>query len=309
MTERIPFTGNPLDRAGNLRHDEAWVAEQMASPHAKFLPVWKLHVLTHESEHAALQWLDGSVLQHGAEGQMPFLLGVRDGVPYFAIDISHIAEPLPLLGVEGVRFAEVRDAGGRLDPDEAGLIAQARSLIDWHARHRFCPACGGATEPAEGGSQRRCTACKAQHFPRTDPVVIMAVWRDDSILLGRRRNATAPVYSTLAGFIDQGETIEEAVRREVLEESGIEVDEVRYLTSQPWPFPSSLMIGCHAHATSFESKVDDIELEDVRWFDRDSVRRAVYEPSPDLGFSVPGRIAIAHHLIKAWVDREPGDRL
>jgi NAD+ diphosphatase len=228
------------------------------------------------------------------------LLGLRVGVPHLAVDLTGLEEPLAALGIEGARFGEVRETAARLPYEETGIVAQARSLVDWHARHGYCPNCGQPTRPGEGGSMRSCGACKAQHFPRTDPVVIMAVWRDDRILLGRRRGGAGSFYSTLAGFIDQGETIEDAVRREVLEESGIVVDEVRYHTSQPWPFPSSLMIGCFAHATSFESQADDVEMEDVRWFTREEARRAVEAPGPELGFAIPGAIAIAHHLIKAW---------
>jgi NAD+ diphosphatase len=301
MPDHMPFTGDPLDRAGNLRHDPKFVAEAFASPQGRYLPFWRLSVLVHESDAPALLWLGREVRGLLPDGPEPVLLGLRDGLPHFAIDLSPLADPLAAIEAgEGARFAEVREMATRLPPQDSGTIAHARSLLDWHVRHRFCSSCGAATSPREGGSCRKCDACGAEHFPRTDPVVIMVVWRGDRCLLGTRRNSPGAFYSALAGFIDQGESIEEAVRREVKEEAGVEVDEVVYHASQPWPFPSSLMIGCFAHATSDDAEVDDLELENVRWFTRQEVRRAVFSPGEEAGFSIPGRVAIAHHLIKAW---------
>jgi NAD+ diphosphatase len=302
VSEPIPFTGDPLDRAGNLRHDPAWVEHALASPEARFLPFWRLTVLTHASGPPGLLWLDAVQRQLAGDREV-VLLGLMAGAPHFAIDVSDIEEPLSALSLsDGARFAEVREVATRLPPADSGTVAHARSLLDWHNRHRFCSTCGRPTRPGEGGGMRECQACGAQHFPRTDPVVIMVVWRGDSCLLGTRRNAAGAFYSALAGFIDQGESIEEAVRREVKEEAGVDVDEVVYHASQPWPFPSSLMIGCFAHAVSDETAVDAFELDNVRWFSRDEVRRAVASPNPELGFAVPGPVAIAHHLIKAWAE-------
>ena len=145
---------------------------------------------------------------------------------------------------DGAKFAEARGIAARLEPGDAGIVAQARSVLNWHDKHRFCSVCGEPTLPRDGGSVRQCGSCEAEHFPRTDPAVIMVVWRDDKCILGRQKAWAPGFYSALAGFVDQGETIEEAVRREVFEEAGVVVDDVEYVKSQPWPFPSSLMIGC-----------------------------------------------------------------
>jgi NAD+ diphosphatase len=256
MADPIPFSGDPLWRANNERKDPAWVEAHLNSSASRFLPFWKNNPLTTATDAGVSQvpaaanpgdlcelvWLDGSVLQHVAHRDRPVLLGLRDGVAHFAIDLSPLDEPLTVLGLEGVAFTDTRLAAGRLPPGDAGTVAHGRSLVDWHARHRFCPACGKPTVPQEGGTWRKCPACSAEHFPRTDPVVIMVAWRGDRCILGRQKAWAPGFYSALAGFIDQGETIEEAVRREVKEEVGLDVDEVVYRRSQPWPFPSSLMI-------------------------------------------------------------------
>jgi NAD+ diphosphatase len=317
MPEPIPFSGDPLWRASNERRDPDWVEAQLRSPGSRFLPYWKNNPLTTMTDAAVgqvpvaanpgdaceLVWLDNSVLQHLAERDMPVLLGLRDGVPHFAVDLSPLEQPMAALGLEGAEFTDTRAAAGRLAAGEAGTLAHGRSLLDWHNRHRFCPACSQPTESRDAGSMRKCEACGAEHFPRTDPVVIMVAWRGDRCILGRQKAWAPNFYSALAGFIDQGETIEEAVRREVKEEVGLEVDEVEYRQSQPWPFPSSLMIGCFAHVTSEQETVDPVELDGARWFTRDQIRAAVAEPDPAKhGFGVPGPVAIAHHIIKDWSD-------
>ena len=190
---------------------------------------------------------------------------------------------------------------------ETGILAQARSQLDWHARHGFCSVCGRPTDSKRGGQVRECPSCRAQHFPRTDPVVITVVGDDatDRCLLGQSRGRLSRLrmYSALAGFVDQGESIEEAVAREVMEEAGVRVRNIRYHSSQPWPFPCSLMIGCLAEAATTTIHKDDEEMSDVRWFDRQEVLLALEEKSEN-GCAVPGPIAIAHHLIKAWATRE-----
>ena len=186
-------------------------------------------------------------------------------------------------------------------PEHLGALAQGRSLINWHARHRFCSNCGAATSIANGGYRRDCPQCQAQHFPRTDPVVIMLALRDDMALLGRQPQFAPGMYSALAGFLEPGETIEDAVRRETLEEAGIAIGRVRYHASQPWPFPMSLMIGCHAEALSDEIHRDEAELEDCRWFSRDEAEQMLDGAHP-AGLKAPSPIAIAHRLVAAWVD-------
>ena len=192
---------------------------------------------------------------------------------------------------------------GRLVDEELALYGGARSLLDWHARHRFCAQCGQPTHPAKGGWQRNCPACGAQHFPRTDPVTIMLVEHDGRLLLGRNTRFPPGSYSALAGFVEPGETIEEAVAREVFEEAGVRVRDVRYVASQPWPFPSQLMIGCHALAEGDALAIDRTELEDARWFDRAEIAEAMNEGEASTGFKAPTSRAIAHYLLRWWLER------
>ncbi|MHB8576428.1 MAG: NAD(+) diphosphatase [Dehalococcoidia bacterium] len=300
--EIIPFSGNPLDRASNLRRDEAWLVEQAGAAQSRFLPFSQLNVLAREAEQAELCWLDGSVKNHLEAGEAPVLLGVRDGVAHFAIDLSELTDPMAALGAFGIdeaAFTDARRLATTLAPGDAGILAQARALLEWHARNRFCGRCGATTTVGSGGAMRRCTGCGSEHFPNPHAVVIMVVERDGRCLLGRGRGWAGARFSALAGFMDHGESIEEAVAREVQEEVGLEVDEVSYRFSQPWPFPMSLMIGCFAHVTGEDVTVDLEELDEARWFSRDEIRQALESPD-SVDFGVPGRIAIAHHLIKAW---------
>jgi NAD+ diphosphatase len=188
-----------------------------------------------------------------------------------------------------------------LSADHLGALAQARSLLNWHGRHRFCSNCGAATKIAMGGYRRDCPACATEHFPRTDPVVIMLAIDGERALLGRSARFQARSYSCLAGFMEPGETIEDAVRRETHEESGIRIGRVRYFASQPWPFPASLMIGCHCEALSTEITRDEAELEDCRWFSRDEIRSMLAGTHPN-GLVTPVRMAIANHIIRAWAE-------
>lgn len=302
MQNRIPFSGNPFDRAANLRRDQAWLEAQLGAVDSRFLPFWQLNVLAREAEQAELHWLDATVRDHLEDGAAPLLLGLHDGIAHYAVDLSALADPIATLGIEGADFADARRIAVSLPGGDAGVLAQARALLEWHQRHRFCGSCGAPTSVGGGGSMRTCTSCAAEHFPGPHPVVIMVVWRGDRCLLGRGRGWAPGRYSALAGFVDQGETIEEAVAREVKEEAGLTVDEVTYHSSQPWPFPMSLMIGCFAHVTDEQLTVDPEELAEARWFSRDQILRAQEWPDA-VDFGIPGRIAIAHHLIKAWSAR------
>jgi NAD+ diphosphatase len=297
------FAGNPLDHGDVQRRDQRWLDEQAGNPGSRFLPLWQLNILIRDDAGVRLGWLGPEALASCTNGVPPVFLGLRDGVAHFAIDVSVLEEPLTDLGlVDGWRFEDARTAATQLCGPDAGIVAQSRSQIDWHQRHRFCSVCGERTAQGRGGIVRRCPACKAEHFPRTDPVAIMLVADGDRCLLGQSRGrlSRTGMYSALAGFMNQGESIEEAVRREVKEEAGIEVGEVRYHSSQPWPFPASLMIGCHGRALSTDIHIDGEEMTDVRWFNRDAVLAALRDGNPDL--RVPAPIAIAHHLIKAWAE-------
>jgi NAD+ diphosphatase len=302
MKSPIPYSGNPLDRLSPRRTDAAWVTERLADPETRFLPLWKLQVLVKQSAVPELGWARGGVRERMSQDPGAVLLGERGGVTHFAVDLSALSDPLGDLGLAGeAKFSEPHAVVGGLPMGDAGIIAQARGLLTWHARHRFCGSCGEPTRSADAGYVRRCPSCNAEHFPRTDPVVIMLPVRGERCLLGRQPAFPKGMWSALAGFLEPGETIEEAVRREVAEESGLEVGSVRYQASQPWPFPASLMIGCIAEAESERVEVDASELEDARWFERDELALALAGKHP--GMFVPPPMAIAHHLMKAWLER------
>jgi len=304
------FAGNPLDRADAQRRDAVWLEDVYRAAETRVLPLWQLNVLLDTTGEPRLGWLRHTDIARLDIDLPPVFLGLREGIAHFAIDISEIADPAHELNLDDAQcFEDARSAAMRLPLEETGIVAQSRSQIDWHRRHGFCSVCGARTAAERGGHVRKCPDCGAEHFPRTDPVVIMLVVDGDQCLLGQSqgRLARSGMYSALAGFVDQGESIEEAVRREVREEAGIEVDLVRYHSSQPWPFPSSLMIGCHARAVTSEISMDTTEMADVRWIRREVIVAALRGDHPTL--RVPGELAIAHHLIKAWalgdVDVEP----
>jgi NAD+ diphosphatase len=299
MQEMIPFSGNPLDRAAVFRRDEAWLLEQCGAVESRYLGFWRLNVLACETETTELRWLDARVRDHLEDGGTPLLLGLQDGIAHFAVDLSALDDPIAAIGIEGAAFTDARRIAVNLPGGDAGILAQARALVEWHRRHRFCGSCGAPTAVGSGGNVRTCVSCGTEHFPGPHPVVIMVVWRGDRCLLGQGRGWAPARFSALAGFIDHGETIEEAVAREVKEEVGLEVDQVVYHSSQPWPFPMSLMIGCFAHVTGEEISVDPEELDDARWFTREEIQRALESPEA-VDFGIPNRIAIAHHLIRAW---------
>ncbi len=304
MTPHV-FAGNPFDRGEVERRDQQWLDEQAQHPSSRFLPIWQLNILVQDEAEMTLGWLSAVDIQRLETHVPPVFLGLLDNVAHFAIDISELGDPQHELNlVEPWRFEEGRRAATLLSTEEAGMVAQSRAQLDWHKRNQFCGVCGQSMVQGRGGQVRKCTGCQAQLFPRTDPVVIMLITDGDNCLLGQSRGRLARTgrYSALAGFMDQGEAIEEAVRREVREEAGLEVGEVRYHSSQPWPFPSSLMIGCHGKAATTDIHFDDQEMTDVRWFSRADVQSALKGENPNL--TVPEPIAIAHHLIKAWAAGE-----
>lgn len=297
------FAGNPLDRADTRRRDEDWLAQAARSEQARYLPMHQLNVLVDGLGGAPrLGWLDADAMRWLDVDIPPVFLGIdASGTPHFAQDISPIHDPNHELNLpQGFSFQESRGAAMGLEGPETGILAQARAQLGWHARHQFCSVCGERTAQSKGGHQRKCEDCGAEHFPRTDPVAIMLIVDGDRCLLGQSHGPLVRIgmYSALAGFIDQGESIEEAVRRETKEEAGIDVGEVRYHSSQPWPFPSSLMIGCHGVATSSEISIDEEEMHDVAWFSREDVKAALEGYNDAL--KVPGEMAIAHHLIRSW---------
>ena len=282
------FTGATLDRADWLRHDPEGFAAAVADPRARLL---KLTRLDPEIDgEGMLRWEPVSAAPDNAHF---VLLGMEEGAPHFAA--VDPAEPV-VRGRSAALFAML----DQLRPEQAAIYAGARSAVDWHMRHNFCAVCGALTAPFRAGWGRKCPNCGAEHFPRVDPVVIMIAEHRDRALLGRQPSWPPGRYSALAGFLEPGESIEEAVARETLEESGIRVNRVRYVASQPWPFPSSLMIACVGCADGDQITVDEHELEDARWFTREEVRAALAgEPAP---FQAPPRYAIAHTLLTAWLE-------
>ncbi|MDP6666082.1 MAG: NAD(+) diphosphatase [Dehalococcoidia bacterium] len=296
------FAGNPFDRGDQERRDEELLARMIRQDNVRILPFHRLKPLVRRESQAELAWIGHEFLDSlPPEAGGPKFLGLdQDRNPHFAVDISVVEDPSPIAGLApGATFEDGRSAATDIPAEQSGILAQARSNLNWHAQHRFCSKCGTESQSRRGGLMRECPNCNSQHFPRTDPVVIMLVYRGEKCVMGQtqaRSNTT--FYSCLAGFMDQGESIEEGVRREVHEEAGIDVGKVTYHSSQPWPFPSSLMIGCHAEAISDTIMVDEGEMSDVRWFTKDEVKLALEDRLE--GVNIPGPIAIAHHLIKAW---------
>ena len=308
--QEVTFGGSGLDRAAALRGRQDLLAQMLLQ--GRVVPFWRGKPLIEAG--AGLGWLrhDSPALQ-GAEPAV--FLGLDGESPCFAMDISHWTPEAAALAGEGglfdagqqthpaldsrFAFEDLRNVMALLSPREAELAAMAKGVVSWHRSHGFCAACGQRSVMAQAGWQRDCPACGAHHFPRTDPVVIMLVERDNRLLLGRAAVWPEGMYSLLAGFVEPGETIEAAVRREVFEESGIVVQEVRYLASQPWPFPASLMFGCHARAISDTITLDPAELEDARWVSREEMVAVLGGQHPVIK---PGRKgAIAEFLIRNWL--------
>ncbi len=287
------FGGGTIERRAEARTDES-VAAALADPKAR--------VLMFSGDQAALR--DGSAyfnreqaLAAGADANGIILLGYEENVPVLAATIPAEVAGATLRDLRGIAVE------GLVSGRELGSLALGRSLTNWHQRHGFCANCGARTRIANGGFRRDCPNCSAQHFPRTDPVAIMLAVRGDQCVLGRSPRFPAAFFSCLAGFVEPGETIEAAVRRETAEEAGIAIGRVRYFASQPWPFPSSLMIGCHAEALTTDIHRDEAELTDCRWFSRAEVQTMIAGTHSD-GLFLPPPFAIAHQLIKAWAEYE-----
>ncbi len=287
----VGFTGNLLDRADAMRKDDAAMVMARADRSARWLILDDLRPVVEEDD--ALRWFTRDDVP--ADGLSVFL-GLADGSPRFAIAATGMGRTGDPRGVGATLAASAR-------PGDAAIFAHARSLLDWHARHRFCANCGAPTTVAKAGYERVCGACDAHHFPRTDPVVIMLALLDvdgePHALVGRQPRFPRRFFSALAGFVEPGESLEEAVRRELFEEAGITTTRVRYIASQPWPFPSSLMVGAFAETTGTgELTLDDDEIEEARWVTKPQVRAAL-DGSGD--WLAPPPLAIAHTLLRAWV--------
>jgi NAD+ diphosphatase len=301
----IPFSGSPLNRASEKRANSDWIESRLHDPSSLIFPMWRLEPFLLGSQKLAapakLGLLRPGIAEPLADREAPCIfLGLDGETALFAIDVSAAKNPgeqgpLASLGY----FCDARTAAQIVSIRDAAIIAQAKAVIDWHQRHGFCPRCGAPTKIMDAGYRRLCGKCNSEHFPRVDPVVIMLATHGDVCLIGRGKQFPTGMFSALAGFMEPGETIEEAVGRELMEEASVKVTDVSYYATQPWPFPSSLMIGCFAKAESCDAKVDENELAEVRWLERKAARAIIAGGSVD-GIRLPPPIAIAHHLIKTW---------
>jgi NAD+ diphosphatase len=300
---RNVYEGLVLDRAAERRRDKGWIAERLAHPATRILPVWReRNLIRHGGDTAPLPaWLTPEAARAigGADAEF-VLLGVADDVAHFALSISHLEEPAAIgaVGPHGA-LADLRAIGALLPEGDAAMLAYGRAITTWHNRHRYCGICGHATRSEEGGHTRRCTNgnCAASHFPRTDPAVIMAIEHEDRLLLARQFNWPAGMYSVLAGFVEPGESLEETVARESYEEAGIRVTDIRYHSSQPWPFPASIMLGFTARALSGAARAVEADIESIGWYDRESLRNS----PEDETFKLPTRHSIARRLVEDWI--------
>jgi NAD+ diphosphatase len=298
------YTGSPLDRAGERRDDAAWIAAALGAPDTLFVPLWRAKSLLRgladgqpEAVYLSGEAAASLLMSGGPDGAPWAFLGLQGATPVFTVDLSAADDPLPLLPPGLGEFTDLRAAAGLLALPDASVLAHARGLMHWRGRHRFCGVCGGACAPASAGHVMICGACKTHHFPRTDPAVIMLITTGDRALLGHsQRFPNSTMYSTLAGFVEPGESLEEAVAREVFEEAGVRVGRVFYHSSQPWPFPASIMLGFYGEALSEAITIDTKELMDVRWFTRDQMR----DPAAH-GFALPRGDSIARRLIEDWI--------
>jgi NAD+ diphosphatase len=279
------YAGDYVDRASECRRDEAWIAAALASPATRFVPLYRARSLLRGTAAVLLDATSAGALAAGA----PIFLGRYQGEPCFALELETKPE------IEGTELADLRLIGGLLPPAEAGLLAYARAMLYWRARHQHCGQCGARNEALEGGHLMRCPACGQETFPRIDPAIIVLVSDGERALLGRQQSWPRGRYSTIAGFVEPGESLEDAVRREVLEETGVALAGLGYHSSQPWPFPASLMVGFEASALPASVPRPGEELEDARWFSRAEIAAG----TPLL----PPPQSISYHLIESWYDR------
>jgi NAD+ diphosphatase len=295
------FVANDIDRAAHLRFHEDKLMAFEGHPATRAYVLYRdsLVVKREGDQLRALLTLDEA--RNAGANPGTIFLGLRDGAALFGMGMPPAAAEA-LTGRSDTTLVELRGMAmqGAIPPDQLAGIAMAKSMVSWHQRHGFCANCGTRTGMREAGWKRECPNCKTEHFPRTDPVVITLVASGDKCLLGRQKQFPPGMYSCLAGFVEAAETIEDAVRREIFEESGIRCADVSYYMTQPWPYPSSLMIGCSARALNEDIVVDHTELEDARWFGRDEAQQMLLRQH-SAGLAGPHPFAIAHHLVGRWL--------
>jgi len=299
---RLGYSASRVDRAAERRTDaNAMLALESDSRARAYVIGGELIVLRKSDAQPDPLFTCAAARGFAGAAETAFL-GLLDGAPRFAVAI----EPATATALKDDSTFEVTDlrsiaVRGLIEAEHLPPLAEGKALLNWHARHRFCPNCGSPTHVVEAGWRRDCPSCQTPHFPRTDPVAIMLPVAGDRCVLGRSHRFQPGMWSCLAGYIEPGEAIEDAVRRETREEAGIVCGRVAYFASQPWPFPTSLMIGCHAEAISHDIIIDSNELADARWFDREEVASMIARKHPD-GFTAPAPVAIAYHIIRAWVE-------
>jgi NAD+ diphosphatase len=300
----LGYTESVIDRAAERRLDPVWLDARMNDARTRTYVIGgEMIVLKkgHAIHDPAFTPEEARALAAAAE---QVFLGVTDGAARFGTGIAP-ANAEALKSRDDLFVTDLRSIAiqGLVTPDHLPPLAEAKAMLHWHARHRFCSNCGAATDLVDAGWKRACPACKTEHFPRTDPVAIMLAVRGDRGLLGRSGRFAATMWSCLAGFVEPGESLEDAVRREILEEAGIKCGRVKYLYSQPWPFPMSLMNGCIAEAINDDITMDPNELVDCRWFTKDECAAMLMRKHPD-GLTCPPPVAIAHHIIRTWVESD-----
>ena len=302
------FAGNPLDRASDRRTNAAWLAEQLGSSDSLGVAIWNGRPFIEKtpgkdggSGGAQIAYLPAKLAGEIAGGDERLLfLGLWKGTAIFAVDIEGEADPAlgPLEGFG--EFKDLRQVAMQLPQTDAAIMATAKQMFEWRRRHQYCAACGQPSESMDGGWKRQCPSCRVEHFPRTDPVVIMLAYHGDRCMLGRQEIWPKGMFSALAGFLEPGESIEEACARELNEEAGLHTRQVRYHSTQPWPYPSSLMIGLIAEVEDEEGAPDQSELSEIRWFTRAEAKQLLAGELPDT--FCPQPLAIAHQLIRAWAE-------
>ena len=310
------FSNNPLDRVSYLRSDPEWIKKMITDSKSMFVPFSKgqpfvstISGLTSKSaaeNQLSPAWFPYNFFDnHIIENSIIIFLGLLDDIAFFAIDLSKINDPENQVNLKDMgSFEDLMALSSQpIESGELAMLGQAKAIFEWHNSHTYCSRCGEKSNIVEGGYKRVCNHCKAEHFPRTDPVVIMLATYNDQAFLGRQKRFPPGMYSALAGFIEPGESIEEAVARELNEEAGIIINDATYHSSQPWAFPNSLMIGCIAESTSEKFKLDEIEIDEGRWFQRTELKDAI-DGNGNSNFFVPPKMAIAHHLIKAFVENK-----
>lgn len=289
------FANSPLSRVNIEKDQEAFFKARLADPKSLVIPLWRGDPLMSEGRPA---FLSIEALSQFPKNADVILLGLKEGRAYFAVDVSAAASAETAPFAEIGEYLQLRIAAGVLSPDDLAIIGQARWFFEWRRKHRFCAACGGETRLEAGGAKSRCLSCEEEHFPRINPVAIVLAIHDGACLLGRGHQFPPGFVSALAGFVEAGETPEECARRELFEEAGVVIDDVRYQFSQPWPFTCSLMMGFLAEAEGRDLTVDTEELAEARWFDKTDVQAVLNGETRD--FNVPPKFTIARQLLERW---------